>query len=304
MIKRLLDTNLVDIKNMTKDEKLKSIKMSEGRVMASEIITLAPPMLYDVSNIELAAAFGADILILNTYDVDNPKIYGIGEGDNLISKVKDMTGRLIAVNMEPVSSDVDMIEEKINISKGRQGKTENIEKLIKDNCDMVVLTGNPATGVTNEEIIKSIEKISEKYKDEIIICAGKMHSSGDISEVGESIFSVDMAERFIDAGCDIVLIPAPGTIPGFTMEECKKIIDFVHKKGKMVLTAIGTSQEGADTQTIRQIALMAKMAGADIHHIGDCGLCMGMATPENIMDYSIVIKGKRHTYRRMARSIK
>lgn len=304
MVKRLLDVNLTDIKNMTKEEKLKSIKMSEGRIMASEIITLAPPMLYDVSNIELAAAFGADILILNTYDVDNPKIYGIGEGEGLISKVKNMTGRLIAVNMEPVSSEVDMVEEKINISKGRQGRVENIEKLVKDNCDMVVLTGNPATGVTNDEIIKSIENISKKYKDEIIICAGKMHSSGDISEVGENIFSVEVADKFIKAGCDIVLIPAPGTIPGFTMEECKKIIDFVHKKGKMVLTAIGTSQEGSDTQTIRQIALMSKMAGADIHHIGDCGLCMGMATPENIMDYSIVIKGKRHTYRRMARSIK
>ncbi|WP_442781313.1 DUF7916 family protein [Clostridium sp. ZS2-4] len=28
-----------------------------------------------------------------------------------------------------------------------------------------------------------------------------------------------------------------------------------------------------------------------------------MAVPENIMDYSIAIRGKRHTYIRMARSI-
>jgi hypothetical protein len=45
------------------------------------------------------------------------------------------------------------------------------------------------------------------------------------------------------------------------------------------------------------------MIGTDIHHIGDAGMSPGMATPENIMIYSIAIKGKRHTYRRMARSV-
>ena len=53
---------------------------------------------------------------------------------------------------------------------------------------------------------------------------------------------------------------------------------------------------------IRQIALMCKMAGADIHHIGDSGY-MGMALPENITAYSVAIRGKRHTYRRMAMSL-
>ena len=43
-------------------------------------------------------------------------------------------------------------------------------------------------------------------------------------------------------------------------------------------------------------------AGADIHHIGDSGY-MGMALPENIMAYSVAIRGKRHTYRRMAVSL-
>ena len=68
------------------------------------------------------------------------------------------------------------------------------------------------------------------------------------------------------------------------------------------MTTIGTSQEGADVSTVRQIALMSKMAGADLHHIGDTGY-MGIALPENIMAYSIAIRGVRHTYTRMARSI-
>ena len=69
------------------------------------------------------------------------------------------------------------------------------------------------------------------------------------------------------------------------------------------MTAIGTSQEGADVETIRQIALMCKMAGADLHHLGDAGSSPGMTNPENIMAYSIAIRGKRHTYNRMALSI-
>ena len=69
----------------------------------------------------------------------------------------------------------------------------------------------------------------------------------------------------------------------------------------MVLTAIGTSQEGADRETIGRIALMAKMAGADIHHIGDAAI--GGMDAENLMHYSVAIRGKRHTILRMARSI-
>lgn len=68
------------------------------------------------------------------------------------------------------------------------------------------------------------------------------------------------------------------------------------------MTTIGTSQEGADEQTIKQMALYNKMAGADIHHIGDAGY-NGIAVPENIMNYSIAIRGRRHTYTRMAASI-
>ena len=46
---------------------------------------------------------------------------------------------------------------------------------------------------------------------------------------------------------------------------------------------------------------MCKMTGTDLHHVGDAGV--GGLNPENLMAYSIAIRGKRHTYLRMARSI-
>ena len=110
------------------------------------------------------------------------------------------------------------------------------------------------------------------------------------------------AQAFLDAGADVILVPAPGTVPGITMEAVHDLAESVHSRGGLLMTAIGTSQEGADTATIRQIALMCKMAGADIHHIGDTGV-PGMALPQNILAYSIAIRGERHTYHRMALSV-
>ena len=70
----------------------------------------------------------------------------------------------------------------------------------------------------------------------------------------------------------------------------------------MVMNTIGTSQESADEKIIKDIALKSKMVGADLHHIGDAGYA-GIALPENILTLSKTIRGKRHSYRRMAASI-
>lgn len=106
---------------------------------------------------------------------------------------------------------------------------------------------------------------------------------------------------FVVAGVNIILLPAPGTVPGITMEYVKGLVTYAHGLGVLTLTAIGTSQEDADSDTIRQIAIMCKMTGTDMHHIGDA--CYKTTPPENITNYNIAIRGKRHTYIRMARSI-
>mgnify|MGYP002236716059 CR=1 FL=1 len=152
--------------------------------------------------------------------------------------------------------------------------------------DMIVLTGNPGVGVDNRAITKALADLNEAVGDRVILTAGKMHASGILSEAGEKILTKEDAETFIEAGADVLLLPAPGTVPGFTMEHAAELIKTAHEKGVLAMTTIGTSQEGADEETIRQIALMCKMAGADIHHIGDSGY-MGMELPENITAYSV-----------------
>lgn len=304
MSKRMLDLSSSDLRDMTKEDILESIRSAEGRTIVSEVIPVFQPLLMDISNAELAASFGADIILLNMYDAEKPISEGIPnrEGD-VLKEIKKLTGRIVGVNLEPVDEDEELAEEKIEISKGRLGTLENIGKVIEQGADMIVFTGNPKTGVTNKKIINSINIAKENYGDRVVIMAGKMHSSGSLTEVGTNLITKETIRSFILAGADIILLPAPGTVPGMTTEYIRELVEYIHSKGKLTMTSIGTSQEGADEDTIKSIALYSKMTGTDMHHLGDAGMTAGMANPENIMAYSIVVKGKRHTYRRMARSV-
>ena len=185
---------------------------------------------------------------------------------------------------------------------GRKATLENAKKADEMGVDFILLTGNPGIGVTNEAIEQTLKLYKQELGERLILAAGKMHASGILTEGAEKIITREDIAAFAAAGADIILLPAPGTVPGITMEYVRDLVSFSHSLGCLTITAIGTSQEGADVATIRQIALMCKMTGTDIHHLGDAGYG-GMALPENIQAYSIAVRGIRHTYRRMAGSV-
>ena len=304
MGKRYIDCSARELAAYHKKELLQSIADSEGRVLAAETIGTVTPMLVNITNAEFVTSLGADIIMLNIFDVDHPVINGLPEvaPEDTIHEVKRLTGRMVAINLEPAAVRNDGEKSVWSLTEGRRATVENAKKAADMGVDMIVLTGNPGVGVDNRAITKALADLNEAVGDRVILTAGKMHASGILSEAGEKILTKEDAETFIEAGADVLLLPAPGTVPGFTMEHAAELIKTAHEKGVLAMTTIGTSQEGADEETIRQIALMCKMAGADIHHIGDSGY-MGMALPENITAYSVAIRGKRHTYRRMAMSL-
>lgn len=305
-VKRLLDCTPSELARYGKKELLAAIAGSEGRILACETIGLTPPLLMDVTNAEYAASLSADILLLNMFDVQHPVIQALPPvpEEETVRELKRLTGRMIGINLEPA----DPNEYKSNdstlwkMSGGRLANAENARRAAEMGVDLIVLTGNPGNGVSNEAITAALQEISAAVGDRVLLAAGKMHASGVAGEGGEDIMTHADAKAFIEAGADIILLPAPGTVPGITQEYAHDLIRAVHSHGKLALTSIGTSQEGADTATIRQIALMCKMAGADIHHIGDTGV-PGMALPANILAYSIAIRGERHTYHKMAMSL-
>ena len=306
-MKRILDCQGSDFRDMTSKELLAAIGGAEGRTIACETIGSIMPMLGDITNAEFAAAMGADILLLNVFDVQNPVIRGLPktEPDHVIAKLKQLTGRPIGINLEPVEqvlSSTDPEENMWAMTAGRKATLENAKKAADMGVNFILLTGNPGIGVTNTAIVQTLRLYKQELGDRLVLAAGKMHASGILTEGAEKIITREDIRSFAEAGADIILLPAPGTVPGITMEYVRDLVSYAHSLGCLTITAIGTSQEGADIATIRQIALMCKMTGTDIHHLGDSGYG-GMALPENIQAYSIAVRGIRHTYRRMAGSV-
>lgn len=306
MVKRLLDCTSSELAAFGKQELLESMAGCEGRVMVSETIGITQPLLNDVTNAEYAASLGADVLLLNMFDVQKPVIQALPkvEPEDTVRELKRLTGRVIGINLEPVDPKLAASNDGTlwQMSAGRLATAENAVKAANMGVDMILLTGNPGNGVANEAIVDALHKMKAAAGERVILAAGKMHGAGIRSQSGAAIMTLQDAQEFIDAGADIVLVPAPGTVPGITVEAVHELAQYVHSRGALLMTAIGTSQEGADTATIRQIALWCKMAGADLHHIGDTGV-PGMALPQNILAYSIAIRGERHTYHRIASSI-
>ncbi|MBY5035114.1 haloacid dehalogenase-like hydrolase [Streptococcus gallolyticus] len=304
MGKRLLDFSAKDFLEVSPIELKQAILASEGRTIMAENVPTHPQFLMGVTNAELERAAGADLILFNALDVLHPKINGAPEEaqQNPIAWVKKAVGRSIGINLEPVDPNAPMNENRAEISIGRLVSPKTLKMANDLGFDFICLTGNPGTGVSNDSIFHSIDLAKQYFKG--LVIAGKMHGAG----VDEPVMNLEIAEKLVESGIDILLVPAPYTVPHFMEQDLREIVDYVKEfnKGKtieekvLVMSANGTSQDSADIDTIRQISLAAKACGADIQHIGDS--FNGMALPENIFCMGQAIRGRRHQLTMLARS--
>ncbi|GEO46402.1 DUF7916 family protein [Companilactobacillus kimchii] len=307
MVKRLISADTSDMLAMNGAELKQSIKASEGRVVLSENVVGHEPM-DGITTSEIAAAFGADLILLNGLDVLNPIILGLYPGEETLATAKahhdgesihrlqKLVGRPIGVNLEPVDPNAKMAEDRLIIPEGRMASEKTLQEVEKLGFNFVVLTGNPGTGVTNAQIAANI-KVAKKNFHGLVI-AGKMHGAG----VDEPVVSEESVNAFLEAGADVILVPAVGTVPGFDDAELKEVVKLAHDKGALVMSTIGTSQEGSGASYIENVAIRNKIDGVDIQHVGDAA--WGIQSPfENIFAMSKAIRGERHAIVRMARSI-
>ncbi|MGB9678769.1 MAG: BglG family transcription antiterminator [Thermoanaerobacteraceae bacterium] len=144
-MKRIFELTRQDIEKITKRQLIETIKTSEGRTVMAETVITVPSLIYGVSNLELAAAFGSDMVTLNLFDFNNPFIFGLDdlklnlanglldfqkiieisrknyEDLNYIKKIKNIVGRFIGVNLEPVPEEIEYIY-------GRRLNKDNLKK--------------------------------------------------------------------------------------------------------------------------------------------------------------------------------
>ena len=127
---------------------------------------------------EIAAAFGADLILLNLFDVFEPNVSGLDVKDaqDTVKRLKELTGRLIGVNLEPVDPDAKMESIKFELPKGRIATTESMRRAEELGFNFVCFTGNLGSGVTNKMIVQAVKTAKENFSGMII--AGKMHGAG------------------------------------------------------------------------------------------------------------------------------
>lgn len=296
-MKRLISCYASDLEGITKEELKQAILTSEGRTILGETVVTAAPLIEGVTNAEMMATFGCDLLVLNEFDVFEKDIVGFYPCDNPIAEIKRLTGRPIGINLEPVDKNETVLDEQVHISLGRQVNEQSLVAARNLGVDFIMLTGNPSTGVSLSAIKEAIGLAKAHFGG--LIFAGKMHGAG----LGEPVVNPDTLREFIQLGADGVLVPTVGTVPGVREDSLADIVAELKAQGALVMSTIGTSQESADSQTVREFGLSNKRVGTDIHHIGDGGYGR-MPDPENIMALSIAVRGKRHTYFRMGQSVR
>ncbi|MFE2777034.1 MULTISPECIES: hypothetical protein [Lactobacillales] len=298
-MKRLISASASEINKMDASQLKQAIFASEGRTIVAETVVTSPPLIQGLSNPEVMATFGADIIVLNELDVFNPEIPGLevfAGSKEIIRELKRLIGRSIAINLEPVDEEQELLESRVALNPGRLVSKASLQAADDLGVDMILLTGNPATGVTMSAIKAAVKMTKSHFSG--LVLAGKMHGAG----LTESIVNEEALLGFMDEGADGVLIPAVNTVPGVNELENQVVTKGVHARGGLVMATIGTSQESAQASVIEAIGLSNKRVGVDCHHIGD-GAYGRMPDPENITALSLAVRGKRHTYFRMVQSV-
>jgi hypothetical protein len=316
---RILHATPNQVLGMNTEELLTAIRISEGRtIMACGRIRSGNLVDY-VSNAELAAAFGADIVMLDTYEPANPYIPGWASKDPAadeatkdiqvskgigysLKEIRETIGRPVAILLVVHSegNKAGAMKHYGNIL----ASVENAEKAMASGADIICLTGWAPMEILQD----TLQEIRKVTKGKAILEYNRPHGPGLIgsteTKLGPAgLISEDEVRMILDTGVDIMGLPGPGTYPGFTLSHVTRFVEMIHHAGALSSLGLHTSQEGSDIDTIRRLAILNKQAGADIHELGDSGFNEAIIEPQNIMEYSIAIRGRRHTYRKMAMSI-
>ncbi|EAF4531679.1 hypothetical protein GCV60_14745 [Listeria monocytogenes] len=283
-MKRILACEASDFgQKSTPFELKKAIKLSEGRVVLVNLAAEEAPLYPEVTNGEMAAAFGADLILLKAIDVQKMVVGGLGEINHL-SEVRQLTGTGVGINLEIAD----------NVANYKRVNDESIQEAMKKGADFLSLTAYVKPETTMARIVADIQLTREYYQGFLMLNPVVSH--------GMDLSKADLLQ-YVKAGVDMIVLPSPGSVAGVTEDKLAEIISSVRAEGCLVSCTVGTSQEGTDKETIQQIALSAKRAGADVFELGDAGVS-GMPVPTTILDASISIRGRRHTFVRMARSSK
>ncbi len=302
---RLISASKTEINKMSPMQLKESIFKSEGRVvMGQHLLFAGPGLVRGVTNSELMFTWGADMVMLNTFDLDNPE-KNPGMCGLSLMELKERCNRPIGIYMGCPKRNVEKTEKKeLYRLDGMIATKEHILKAKELGADFIVLGGNPGSGTSLEDVIECTKMAKELLGEDMIVMAGKWEDGINEKVLGDPTADYDckaVIKRLIDAGADCIDLPCPGSRAGITTDSIRELVEYVHtyKPGTLTMCFLNSSVECADPDTIRLLALKMKETGADIYAIGDGGFA-GCSSPKNVYQLSVSLKGEHYTWFRMA----
>lgn len=299
---RLISAKASKISTYTGRQLKESIFKSEGRVLMGQTYLRNPILCPNCTSTELMFAFGADMVMLNGFEFDDPtKPQGM-QGFDYNGLKALVGGRPVGIYMGCPGPDFNENNSTFYDLKGMVCTEENLLKVKEWGVSFIVLGGNPGSGTSIKDVVRWTKEARRILGDDILIFAGKWEDGIVEKVLGDPLADYDAKEmilQLIEAGADIIDFPAPGSRHGITVEMIRELIEFTHRNGALAMSFLNSNVEAADVDTIRAITLMMKQTGCDVHAIGDGGFGGG-TWPENIYQMSITLKGKAYTWAQMA----
>ena len=195
MVTRLISATGDEIKEMSPMDLKESIFKSEGRVvMGQHLLFAGPGLVRGVTNSELMFAFGADMVMLNTFDLDdldnNPGLCGLS-----FQELKEKCRRPIGIYLGcPKAGSEDGGKKALYRREGMLASDEHVKKCIELGADFIVLGGNPGSGTSIKDVVETAKRIKQKYKDKIFVFAGKWEDGINEKVLGDPLANYDAKE--------------------------------------------------------------------------------------------------------------
>lgn len=305
-VTRLITTEASKVATYTPMQLKEAILKSEGRVVMGQTYLKNPVLIPNVTSTELMFAFGGDMVMLNGFDFNHPEQANGMQGLTLKELRAKVAQKPVGIYMGCPKKDDDELDSdpKKAEMKSMLYSKENALKAKELGASFIVLGGNPGSGTSIKDVIRATKEAREVLGEDMLIFAGKWEDGIVEKVLGDPLADYDAKEvikELIDAGADVIDLPAPGSRHGITVEMIRELTEFTHryKPGTLVMSFLNSNVEIADQDTIRQITILMKQTGADIHAIGDGGFGGG-TWPENIYQMAITLKGKAYTWQKMA----
>jgi hypothetical protein len=300
MAVRILDASASDFAKMNGSDLAESIASAEGRTVGAEVICNYESPVEGVSQGEICSVMGADIIVLDRYDCNAPVIKGapdeVVNSSTPLSSYGKMLGRPVGVNI--ISASPETAEKKT----GQYYTEKNFATLVEQGVDLVFVYAIAQDGGTLSSQLETIKEIRRTYGDKIMVVGVPFYTQLPAPTDSDSYAKHESAiKSLIDAGSHMVGIAMPGTSQSWRVEQAAKLTDAAHAQGGLVWSFITGSVEGAPEGVMHRLAVDNKMMGVDAVRVDEAGLS-GMPLPESVREFSFALRGKRHTYRRMALS--